>query len=62
MKEPKTGIVVLSLVMLFLLLKCYGQIDWSMWVVLSPLWVTFLVSFVDAVYEEMKHQNRRRNR
>jgi hypothetical protein len=34
------------LTIVFIVLKLLGKITWSWWWVLSPLWITFIVTFV----------------
>lgn len=34
------------LTIVFIVLKLTNNIDWSWWWVLSPLWITFSISFV----------------
>ena len=45
MKMNKKGDVfdffVMCLTLMFILLKLTGEIDWSWWWVVSPIWITF---------------------
>ena len=58
MKMNKKGDVfdffVMCLTLMFILLKLTGEIDWSWWWVVSPLWITFamilLILFIILVY------------
>jgi hypothetical protein len=38
--------------LIFIVLKLVGTIDWSWWWVLSPLWVSFLVTVLFKVLSE----------
>ena len=62
MKSPNAAAVTLTLLILFLTLRCYGITHWPMWVVFSPVWVLFLTSFIEAVAQELKDQKRNRRR
>ncbi len=43
-----------ALTLIFIVLKLCNQIDWSWWLVLSPIWITFFIvlflSFLVAIY------------
>ena len=42
------------LFLVFLFSKLNNQIDWSWWIVFSPLIFVILVSFIAAIVEELK--------
>ena len=38
--------------LLFIALKLTGHIDWSWWLVLSPLWVAFIFTVLKEIYND----------
>ena len=41
-------IIPMMLFPVFLILKCFGLVDWSWWWVTSPVWIHFLNMFIFA--------------
>lgn len=47
MKEKSSGLTLADLFLVaFVVLKLCGLINWSWWLVLSPIWISAIITFV----------------
>lgn len=52
--NPNNGVTFIGLLtLLFIGLKLTGNIDWSWWLVLSPILSEFIIIVIRAIYNEM---------
>ena len=62
MKTTHHGMATALALLIRLFLKAADIVDWSFWIILSPIWLTFLTSLIEALhgeYLEYKKNNRR---